>query len=98
MLAIHPRTAEPMLRLPDRVRGSIAGLGDDELRPLVAELWRTVDASAARHSHELRSGELYVWDNLTTVHTNPSYPRAHERSIWFLNVRGTAELEAFPHS
>jgi alpha-ketoglutarate-dependent taurine dioxygenase len=94
LVAAHPRTAEPMLLLPDRVRGSIVGLGLDESRALLRDLWRAVDEAAAR-AYELRSGELYVWDNLATVHSNPAFPRAHERSVWFLNVRCTDEIRAY---
>ena len=95
LVAAHPRTAEPVLLLPDRVRGSIVGLDADESSALLHELWRTADESAvARQAHELRSGELYIWDNLATVHSNPAFPRAHERSVWFLNVRCTEDLTA----
>jgi len=94
LVAAHPRTAEPLLLLPDRVRGSIVGLEPAASSDLLRELWRTVDEAVARHEHELRSGELYVWDNLSTVHTNPVFPRAHERSIWFLNVGCADEIEA----
>jgi taurine dioxygenase len=93
LVAIHPHTAEPMLLLPDRVRGSIAGLAADESRALLSQLWRTAD-SAACLEHALCGGELYVWDNLATVHTNPAFPRAHDRSLWFLNIRCTEELQA----
>jgi alpha-ketoglutarate-dependent taurine dioxygenase len=96
LVAAHPRTAEPMLLLPDRVRGSIVGLERDESRALLRDLWRVVDGAAARQAYELRSGDLYVWDNLATVHSNPAFPRAHERSVWFLNVRCMEELR--PHA
>jgi alpha-ketoglutarate-dependent taurine dioxygenase len=96
LVAAHPRTAEPMLLLPDRVQGSIVGLDLEQSRTLLGELWRTVDEAAACQSYELRSGELYVWDNLATVHSNPAFPRAHERSVWFLNAGCVAEVGAHP--
>jgi alpha-ketoglutarate-dependent taurine dioxygenase len=96
LIALHPHTHEPMLLLPDRVRGSIVGCPPDESRALIAGLWRTVDAAPGLDL-ALRDGELYVWDNLTTVHTNPAFPRANDRSIWFLNTRCTDQLRRAAH-
>jgi taurine dioxygenase len=94
LVATHPRTAESMLLLPDRVRGSIVGFDRNASRALLSELWRAVDDAGARQAHELRPGDLYVWDNLATVHTNPVFPRAQERSVWFLNVPCSEEVRA----
>lgn len=94
LVAAHPRTGEPLLLLPDRIRGSIVGLETETSNALLRELWHTVDDAAARQAHALSSGELYVWDNLSTVHSNPAFPRASERSIWFFNVGCTEEVRA----
>jgi alpha-ketoglutarate-dependent taurine dioxygenase len=83
-----------MLLLPDRVRGSVVGLERDESSALIGELWRRADESAARYERGLCSGDLYVWDNLSTVHNNPAFPRALARSIWFLNSGCVEDIEA----
>jgi alpha-ketoglutarate-dependent taurine dioxygenase len=94
LAARHPRTGAAMLLLPNLRDSRLDGLPEVEGRALCAELWRLVEASPARYESVMRSNELYVWDNIATVHDNPAFPRNAERVIWFLNVARQDEIAA----
>jgi taurine dioxygenase len=82
----HPRTGRPVLHLPMRRDAAIEGVDDAEAAVLMRTLWEAVEASPARYEHVLESGDLFVWDNIASVHDNPAFPRAKDRVVWFLTI------------
>jgi hypothetical protein len=75
--ATHPRTEETILLAPQRRPDA----PDEEVA-----LWDRVERSPHALQVEMRSGDIIVWDGLAATHMNPVFPRAHDRSIWFLTV------------
>jgi alpha-ketoglutarate-dependent taurine dioxygenase len=94
LVARHPRTAAAVLILPTPRDIRVEGLPKAEGAALLAELWSTVENSPHRFETVLRSNEVWLWDNVATVHDNPAFPRALDRAIWFLNVPGEGALAA----
>jgi hypothetical protein len=88
LVIAHPRTREPLLYLPKNPASTIAGLPDDEGRRVLQELWDFVSRDAPRFESRIQHNQLVIWDGLGTVHTNPSYPRDRDRTVWFLVVPG----------
>lgn len=84
--ARHPRTQAGILVLPNLRDSAVRGLPEVEGRALVAELWARVERSAHQVQAVLCSGDVWVWDNLATVHDNPAFRRDRAREVWFLNV------------
>lgn len=92
----HPRTREPLLYLPKNPASKIEGLPDDEGRSVLQELWDFVARDAPRYTSRIGHNELVIWDGLGTTHTNPSYPRARDRTVWFLIIPGPwRDVEAY---
>jgi len=82
----HPQTGQPVLHLPLRRDAAIEGLDEAESDALMRTLWEAVETSPARYEHVLQSGDLFVWDNIASVHDNPAFPRAQDRVVWFLTI------------
>ncbi|CAA9262083.1 MAG: Alpha-ketoglutarate-dependent taurine dioxygenase [uncultured Acidimicrobiales bacterium] len=96
LVVAHWRTGEPVLYLPKHPDSTIEGLPEDEGRAVLADLWARAVASTARYEAEMRSNDLVIWDNLTTVHTNPAYARDRDRQVWFFVIPGEHTLTAWP--
>ena len=86
LVLAHPETGEPMLHLPIRRDAAIENVGDAEGALLMRTLWEAVETSPARYEHVLESGDLFVWDNIASVHDNPAFPRDQDRVVWFLTI------------
>lgn len=92
----HPRTAEPLLYVPKSPASKIEGMPEAEGRSVLRELWEFVSKHAERYEARIQHNELVVWDGLGTVHTNPTYPRDRDRTVWFLVVPGkSSEVEPY---
>jgi len=96
LVVSHWRTGEPLLYLPKHPASTIEGLPEDEGRAVLADLWARAAASTARYESEMRSNDMVIWDNLTTVHTNPAYARDRDRQVWFFVIPGDHTLTAWP--
>jgi alpha-ketoglutarate-dependent taurine dioxygenase len=93
LAARHPRTGAALLLLPNRYDRCVAGLPDHEAAQLIAELWRATDAFPDGLEIPLQPHTLVIWDNITCTHTNPSFPRAPGRVVWFFNVLNDRPVE-----
>jgi alpha-ketoglutarate-dependent taurine dioxygenase len=82
----HPLTGRPVLHLPLRRDAAIEGLDEAESAALMRTLWEAVETSPARYEHVLEPGDLFIWDNVASVHDNPAFPRAKDRVVWFLTI------------
>jgi alpha-ketoglutarate-dependent taurine dioxygenase len=92
--ARHAGSAVAVLVLSNLRDTPLCGLPDAEGRALSTQLWQAVEASPARYQSVMRSNDVYVWDNIATVHDNPAFARSQARSIWFLNIERSGEIEA----
>jgi alpha-ketoglutarate-dependent taurine dioxygenase len=86
MVLRHPATGQPVLHLPLRRDAAIEDVDDAESEALMKTLWEAVETSPARYEHVLESGDLFIWDNVASVHDNPAFPRDEDRVVWFLTV------------
>jgi taurine dioxygenase len=86
LVLAHPETGEPMLHLPIRRDAAIENMGESEGALIMRTLWAAVETSPARYEHVLESGDLFVWDNVASVHDNPAFPRDKDRVVWFLTI------------
>lgn len=93
LLAKHPRTAEPVLLLPNRRDSRLEGLDDAEAAALTASLWEQMETLPAQYEVPLRDNTLVIWDNIACVHDNPAFPRDRDRVTWFLNVLNDRPIE-----
>jgi len=82
----HPRTGQPLPWIPQTPMSVIEGMSDEEGRAILRELWVHTYKSPARHTMQLQSNDLLIWDNLALQHTNPAYPRTIDRTAWFFVV------------
>ena len=94
LVALHPSTRASVLILPNARDSRVEGLPEAEGRALIAELWAAVEDSPHRFQSVLRSNEIWLWDNVATVHDNPAFPRHLDRVVWFLNIPGEGKLAA----
>jgi taurine dioxygenase len=86
LVLAHPETGEPVLHLPIRRDAAIEDVGDADGALIMRTLWDAVETSPARYEHVLESGDLFVWDNIASVHDNPAFPRDRDRVVWFLTI------------
>ena len=84
--AAPSRSGRPVLHLPIRRDAAIEGVDEAESASLMRTLWEAIETSPARYEHVLESGDLFIWDNVASVHDNPAFPRAKDREIWFLTI------------
>jgi Taurine catabolism dioxygenase TauD, TfdA family len=92
----HPRTGQPLLYLPKNPASKVDGMGLDEGRAVLHDLWAHVNTSVTRYATMIGYNNLVVWDGLGTTHTNPAYPRDKDRVTWFLIVPGKfTEVESY---
>jgi len=82
----HPATGQPLPWLPINPLSTIKGLPDEEGRAILKELWTRTYKSDARYTTKTQSKDILIWEGLTTLHTNPSYPRHVDRTVWFFTV------------
>jgi taurine dioxygenase len=94
----HPRTGRPVLHLPMRRDAALEGVDEPESAALMRTLWEAIETSAARYEHVLESGDLFVWDNIASVHDNPAFPRAKDRVVWFLTIPCETKPVAYQQS
>lgn len=95
MVLSHPQTGEPVLHLPMRRDAAIENVDDAEGGTLLETLWEAVETSPARYEHVLESGDLFVWDNIASVHDNPAFPRDKDRVVWFLTIPCDTKVKAY---
>lgn len=86
LLIKHPKSGEPLLYLPKNPASRIEGMSEQQGREVLEQLWRFVESSPARIETRVGDNELVVWDGLSTMHTNPGYPRNRDRKIWFFVI------------
>jgi len=77
---------EPLPWLPINPMSVIEGLPYDEGRQILNALWAHTYRSEARYTTKMQSGDLLVWEGMSTLHTNPGYPRHVDRTVYFFTV------------
>jgi taurine dioxygenase len=98
LVLAHPETGEPMLHLPIRRDAAVENLGDEDGALLLRTLWDAVETSTARYERVLESGDLFIWDNIGSVHDNPAFPRDKDRVVWFLTIPCRTKVVAYAQS
>lgn len=93
LAARHPRTAVPLLLLPNRYDKLVEGLPDQETAALIAELWCITETFPELLETPLRPNTLVIWDNISCTHTNPGFARAPGRVVWFFNVLNARPIQ-----
>jgi alpha-ketoglutarate-dependent taurine dioxygenase len=64
----HPRTGRTILYVSQMMTGKVAELPEQESEELLDALFAHLYSSAAVWTHEWRSGDLVMWDNLAIQH------------------------------
>lgn len=95
LVARNPRTGEPMLVLSVRRDAQIVGMDASESLPLLTELWDIVEASPHRWQSLMKGDDIFIWDNLATVHDRPPFSSAEPRKVWFANLCPEVPQPAF---
>lgn len=86
LAAKHPRSDAPLLLLPNRINCQVEGMADAEATQLIGALWSATERSPATLELPLQPNTLIIWDNIMCTHTNPGFPRAPGRTVWFFNT------------
>jgi alpha-ketoglutarate-dependent taurine dioxygenase len=68
----HPRTGQTLLFVSEQVTHEIVGMPQDEADQLLKELFAHLYSPANVITHEWRTGDLAVWDNLSVQHGRPA--------------------------
>ncbi|WP_227699756.1 TauD/TfdA family dioxygenase, partial [Raoultella ornithinolytica] len=64
----NPHTGAPSLFLSVRRDARIPGMAASESRALLTGLWDLVEASPHRWRSLVRGNDIFIWDNIGTVH------------------------------
>ena len=91
----NPRSGQPALMLSVRRDAKIPGMADAQSLTLLTELWAIVEASPHRWQSPLKGDEIFIWDNIATVHDRPPLSSAEPRKVWFANLGPQKPLPAF---
>ena len=67
----HPRTGRTLLYVCEMMTQRVEGLDDAESERLLGALFEHLYSDASTWTHEWRSGDLVVWDNLAVQHARP---------------------------
>jgi alpha-ketoglutarate-dependent taurine dioxygenase len=68
----HARTGEPTLYVAEQLTHRIAGMDPEASEDLLEELFAHIAQPSEILSHEWRTGDLVVWDNLALQHARPN--------------------------
>ena len=91
----NPNTGEPTLFLSVRRDAKILGMEAAESRALLTELWDIVEASPRRWRSLVRGDDIFIWDNIATVHDRPPFSAREPRKVWFANLAPVVPQAAF---
>lgn len=64
----HPETGRKAIYVSDGECIGIAGMADEEARPLLADLAQLVIRPEHQYRHKWRTGDLVIWDNCAVQH------------------------------
>lgn len=95
LVARNPRTGQPMLVLSVRRDATIIGMDASESLPLLTRLWDIVESSPHRWSAPMKGNDIFIWDNMATVHDRPPFSSAEPRKVWFANLGPEVPQPAF---
>lgn len=91
----NPHTGAPSLFLSVRRDARIPGIEATESRALLTGLWDLVEASPHRWRSLVRGNDIFIWDNIGTVHDRPPFSAREARKVWFANLAPVAPQAAF---
>lgn len=91
----NPNSGEPTLYLSVRRDAKILGMDAAESLKLLTELWDIVEASPHRWRSLVRGNDVFIWDNIGTVHDRPPFSSQDAREVWFANLAPTVPQAAF---
>lgn len=91
----NPHTGAPSLFLSVRRDARIPGMAASESRALLTGLWDLVEASPHRWRSLVRGNDIFIWDNIGTVHDRPPFSAREARKVWFANLAPVAPQAAF---
>lgn len=95
LVALNPRTSQPMLVLSVRRDAQIVGMDASESLPLLTQLWEIVEGSKHRWQAPMKGNDIFIWDNMATVHDRPPFSAAEPRKVWFANLCPEVPQPAF---
>lgn len=88
-------TGLPALFLSVRRDARIPGMADANACALLTELWERIESSPHRWQSPVKGNDIFIWDNIATVHDRPPFSSAEPRRIWFANLGPERLLPAF---
>lgn len=88
VIVVQPESGEQTLYLGNRRRSWFAGLAPDESERLLNIVWSYATAPAVTLHHAWESGDVLLWNNLTTLHRHDRPAAAPARRPWHAQVRG----------
>lgn len=90
LVCTHPESGRRMLYLGRRRMAWIEGLGLDESKALLDEIWAAATRPEFSFAHRWRVGDLVLWDNRCTMHRRDPFDPASRRIMHRTQVKGSA--------
>jgi taurine dioxygenase len=81
LLAKEPLSGRPILLLGRRLNSEVEGLGPEESKALLDELWNGLDDPELAITHRWRKGDVLFWANLAVMHKRDSFDGTARRVL-----------------
>ena len=94
VVRVHPETGRKALFVGKDIASHVLGLSAIESRRLLDELETFATQPRFVYAHQLRQGDLLLWDNRCTLHRLTACERKQDRVMYRLQVRGETPLVA----
>lgn len=88
MVISHPTTGRPALFVNRLMTDSIEGMPRAESELLLEHLFAHVERRENVYEHVWRSGDVLIWDNLSTLHARTDFDRKERRALRRTAIRG----------
>ena len=89
MVLVHPETGRKALYVSEMTTIGIAGMTEDESRPLLDYLYRHSVRPEFTYRHRWRNGDLLAWDNRCAMHRREPFDPAARRYLHRVVIKGT---------
>jgi taurine dioxygenase len=86
----HPATGRKSLYISRLMSAQIEGLSKEESEAALEQLFDISEDPAIVYEHELRLGDLVIWDNWCSIHARKDFPREQPRLMRRLTIEGQA--------
>jgi alpha-ketoglutarate-dependent taurine dioxygenase len=96
VVARHPESGVSALYVSPLATHEVVDLSPGESASLLGELFERAILSERIHSHAWETGDLVVWDTLSTLHRRDAFDPSGRRSMRQMSTQCRHELEAAP--